>query len=165
MLRGQDAHVVVPEKPEALGEYFTKASYDGADFAAFEMTNGSGKKSRGASRTPWQVLDGFRLGGDVDDLDVWNEYELATKGKRALTTSRGLRDRLGVVPEISDEDVADAEIGNDDDTLFYVTDWSPVIAAPGLGAGILNAVAAGGLAMGLAFCREHGIATVGIGEK
>lgn len=149
---------VTPDTGEALGDYFTKSSYSFTG-AGFEMTATQSKRGRGeGSRTPWQLLDSARLTGDADDLDLWNEYELATKGKRALTFSRGLRDRLGIGAEATDEEIADEEVGDKFDTGFYVTDWSAVTRRAELGAQLLNVVTpAGNWAAGREFCRNNGI--------
>lgn len=154
------AQVLMPVRPnsEALGEYFTKSGYS-FDAAGWEMTSTQTKRARRSkSRTPWQLLDSARLLGDADDLDLWNEYEQATRGKRALTFSRGLRDLLGVGVEATDEQIADEEIGDRNDTGFYVSDWKPVTRNPALGAGLLNAVTpAGNWQAGRDFCAVNGI--------
>jgi hypothetical protein len=142
---------------EALGDYFAKSVYS-PESAAWEAASSSTKKGRKGSRTPWQLLDSARTTGDMDDLDLWNEYEVATKGKRALTFSRGLRDLLGVGAEVDDETIADAEVGDAADTGFYVADWKPVARNASLGAGLLNAVTpAGNWQAGRDFCRINGI--------
>lgn len=142
---------------DTLGEYFAKSEYS-VSGVAFEAASSSTKKGRKGSRTPWQLLDSVRTTGDADDLDLWNEYEKSTRGKRALTFSRGLRDRLGLGLEASDEAIAEAEVGDVYDTGFYVTDWSPVARNSALGAGLLNAVTpAGHWQDGRDFCRANGI--------
>jgi hypothetical protein len=154
------ANVLMPvdlSTGDTLGEYFAKSEYSAAG-VAFEAASSSTKKGRRGSRTPWQLLDGVRTTGDADDLDLWNEYEKSTRGKRALTFSRGLRDRLGLGLEASDEQIADAEVGDAYDTGFYVTDWTPVARNSALGAGLLNAVTpAGHWQDGRDFCRANGI--------
>lgn len=149
---------VTPGTAETLGDYFAKSVYS-HDAAAWELTSTQTKSGRKkGSRTPWELLDSARLMGDMDDLDLWNDYEVATKGKRALTFSRGLRDLVGLGKEASDEDIADAEVGDADDTGFRVLDWSPVASRPELGAGLLNAVTpAGNWAAGREFCRLNGL--------
>lgn len=142
---------------ETLGEYFAKSQYS-AESVAFEATSTQTKFAKGGGRTPWQLLESVRTSGDADDLDLWNEYEIAMKGKRALTYSRGLRDLLGVGQEATDEEIADAEVGDRDDTGFYVTDWGVIRQLPELGAGLLNAVTpAGNWSAGREYARLHGI--------
>lgn len=154
------ANVMMPvdlSTGDTLGDYFAKSEYSIAG-AAWEAASSSTKKGRNGSRTPWQLLDSVRLTGDADDLDLWNEYELALRGKRALTFSRGLRDRLGIGAEATDEQIAEAEVGDRFDTGFYVTDWAPIARDASLGAGLLNVVTpAGNWQAGRDFCRDHGI--------
>lgn len=154
--RVQDADV-------AFSDYFAKGVYDpsvarSAKSVGFEMTGSQTKNGRRGSRTPWQVLEDFGKTGDLADWDVFEEYEKASKGKRALVWSNGLKDRFGV-DEIEDEEIADEEVGDRDDTIFWVTDWGPIAADASLGGRLLGVVKAGGLSAGLAFCREHGIPT------
>jgi len=139
----------------AFGEYFTKSGWS-PEGAGFEMTGQQFKRGREGSRTAFELLNGV-MRGSADDLALWNEYERAMKGKRAMTWSRHLRDRLGVGSERTDEEIADDEVGDVDDTGFYVTDWEPVRCAPVLGGMLLDAVAAGGFDAGRAFCDTYGI--------
>jgi hypothetical protein len=96
--------------------------------------------------------------GDADALDLWHAWETGSKGKRALTWSRGLRARVGLDVEASDEDLAAAEVGTKADTGFVVVDWSPVKRLPVLGAQLLAAVDGGrNWQAGRALCHRHGI--------
>lgn len=157
LLDGQELHPVDFKSAAAqFSEYFTKAGWS-PEGVGFEMTAAQHKRARFGSRSVWQLLTGV-MAGDVDDLELWNHYEQATRGKRALTYSRGLRDLLGIGAEVDDETIADAEVGDVDDTGFYVTDWAPVRSQPALGAGLLNAVTpAGNWSAGRDFCRRYGI--------
>lgn len=162
--RGLDApldlgQVLMPVSPgsDALGDYFTKSQYT-PEGVAWEATSTQTKRGKQGSRTPWQLLDSARLSGDADDLDIWHEYETATRGKRALVWSRGLRNRIGLGTEATDEQVAAAEVGTAEDQGFSVTEWGAVTRRPDLGAGLLNAVTpAGDWTAGRAFCRANGI--------
>jgi len=148
----------------AFGEYFTKAAYKaperlpGADEVAWEVTGAQGKKGRqNGSRGIWEVLNGV-MAGDGDDLDLWHEYEEATRGKRALVWSRGLRSALGLDDEASDEDIAAEEVGHRDDTGFWILDWGNFRAQPALGPALLAAVGpAGDWEAGREFCRRYGV--------
>lgn len=148
---------VVPGTDAALGDYFAKAEYS-HQAAAWEATSTQTKKGRRGSMTPWQLLDLARESGDADALDLWNEYEQATRGKRALTFSRGLRDLVGLGTEATDEQIAEAEEGDRYDTGFHVADWTPIARRAELGAGLLNAVTpAGNWQAGREYARAHGI--------
>jgi hypothetical protein len=121
------------------------------------MTGAQHKRAKFGSRSSWELLHGI-MRGDAEELELWQAYEQATRGKRALTYSRGLRDLLGIGAEVDDETIADSEVGDRDDTGFYVTDWAPVRIQPALGAGLLNAVGpAGDWGAGRDFCRRYGI--------
>jgi len=144
-----------------MGDYFTKASYTGArvESVGWEMTSTQTKSRTRASgsRTPWEVLADV-AGGDADALDVWHEWEAGSKGKRALTWSRGLRARFGLGVEASDEDVAAVEVGTAADAGFVITDWSPIRERPVLGAQLLGVIGPGQRwADGRQFCRENEI--------
>lgn len=87
-----------------LGKLQDKKKWSaGAEIARFDA-----KKSRGGL-VPFELLD------DDSDLpewrraELWREYYLATKGRRAITWSRGLK-QMYVVPEVEDEEIlAEAE--------------------------------------------------------
>lgn len=159
----QHLHLVGGASAEdALGDYFTKASYMPTPLAVgFEMTHTQGKTSTRAksSRTPFGILRAVYEDGDADALDLWHEYERASKGKRALTWTRGLRALVDLDSEATDEEIVAEVIGFDQDTRFLITDWSPVRAEPRLGAELLGVLKGSGWATALAYCREHGIDT------
>jgi len=155
------AQVMMPVQlgsDDVLSDYFTKSSYT-AEGAGWELTSSQSKSGRKkTSRTPWQLLESARTTGDMDDLELWNEYELAMKGRRALTFSRGLRDLLGIGKEATDEQIAAEEIGDRDDTGFRVMNWEPIGRNAALGAGLLNAVTpAGNWSAGREYAAKHGI--------
>ena len=155
----QHLHLVVGDAGEPMGEYFTKASYTGArvESVGWEMTSTQTKSRTRAtgSRTPWEVLADV-AGGDADALDVWHAWEAGSKGKRALTWSRGLRARFGLGVEASDEDVAAVEVGTAADAGFVITDWAPIRERPVLGALLLGVIGPGQRwAEGRQFCREN----------
>lgn len=107
--RAQEVHLVQGDA-EPLAAYFTKATDLGvAQAVAVEFTRSASKSGRAAtSRTAWGILDGV-MSGDVEELRRWHEYERASRGRRQMTWSRGLRDRLDLSPELSDDEAAAAE--------------------------------------------------------
>lgn len=90
---------------EKVADYVAKS-------AAFELASAGTKRARGENRTPMQLLADVTALGLADDLAAWHEFEQATKGRRTLQWSLGLRDRLlGDVPELSDEQAAESNDG------------------------------------------------------
>lgn len=74
--------------------------------AGAEMTRSDVKTGRGSSVTPFQLLD------DLPDYDeqtrarLWREFYLVSKGRRAITWSRGLKERC-LIAEVTDADILD----------------------------------------------------------
>lgn len=91
----------------ALSEYLTKV--DGGWSAGLELSRSDLKKSPGRF-TPMQLLGEFATTGETRMRALWLEYERATRGKRAIVWSPGLRKRLlGIEVEASDEELAASE--------------------------------------------------------
>lgn len=81
--------------------------------AALELANGNGKTARNGNRTPMQLLADVVGYGLARDHARWREYEQATRGRRQMSWSNGLRRRLipELGPEVSDEDAAASDDG------------------------------------------------------
>lgn len=141
---GQDAKLIAGAADSDLARYFTKAVHGGTDSEriALEFTAAQTKavRSEHGTRPVWALLDAVHLDGDADALDLWREWERASKGRRQLTWSQGLRDRLGLTAERTDEEIAEQEIGSSDDDLVWITSagwsrvndlrlWVPILAA------------------------------------
>jgi len=160
-IQAQHLHRIEGDAGEVLGDYFTKAVYQpSSEGVAWEMTSTQTKSSTRAkdSMTPWDLLRDVYENGDADSFDAWGEWERASKGKRALTWSRGLRARVGLDVEATDEEIAAAEVGSKDDIGFIITDWAPVRANPRLGALLLSEIGTGkNWEAGRRFCRLHEI--------
>lgn len=85
-----------------------------------EVTRADMKTARGEHRVPFQIL-ASAAGGNEADLRLWHEFEQATKGRKCITWSRGLRDIVRavmpdlrepgpwLVDELTDEEVAALE--------------------------------------------------------
>lgn len=113
LARAQDMQLVA-DAADPLAAYFTKQTDSTPDDLARELTQSAAKV--GKTRSPWRILDGVAA-GDADELALWHEYEKASKGRRQMTWSRGLRDRLGLNEPLSDQEAADLEAGDASDTL------------------------------------------------
>jgi len=94
-----------------VAQYLSKLQ-DGAGAATkgigAEMVRFDFKSGRGGSLTPFELLDSERAEDDDDDRArraLWWEYFKATKGRRAITWSRGLREMLAMTgPEFDKTD-------------------------------------------------------------
>ena len=127
----------------------------GADLEAIPAWVEEGRRRRASARLPpfsaplrrrpgFEILDDFRWTGDDDDRVLWREYEHATKGRQAITWSKGLRQLLAVT-ERTDEEIAAEEIGGEDLAVIHGDDWRRIVQIPGLTGLILDQVERGGL--------------------
>lgn len=92
-----------------------------------EMSRSDLKQGRRAlHRTPQAILRDFDATGDADDLRLWNEYERATKGRRALTWGRGLKARLAI-EEVSDEEIVAEQVGGEVLDVLNRAEWGFVL--------------------------------------
>ena len=123
---------------EAVASYQVKATYERA---AYELTGNAGKDARMGNRTPWGILRAFVQNGDCADLALWQEWEAGSKGRRALTWSRGLRALLALDAERADDEIAEDEsqgavlVG-----LVAKDDWAKVCAMRHAPARLLEAL-------------------------
>lgn len=109
------------------GFYLTKGSrYVSTDALAAEVAFGSSKKGRKGSRAPFQILDTIRVAFDTvagsqrsarRDRALWVEWEQASRGRRQIAWSAGLREDLKV--EILDDQEA-AELDNGGDVVAEI---------------------------------------------
>ncbi|MEI2733006.1 MAG: protein rep [Dermatophilaceae bacterium] len=93
--------VSLDEAGSSINRYFVKNGWDAAD----ELARGASKKGRRGNRTPMGILHDIRTGGLLDDVELWNEWEQVSHGRRQMTWSRGVRALLGLVV-VSDNEVA-----------------------------------------------------------
>ncbi|MCP4967945.1 MAG: hypothetical protein GY926_22260 [bacterium] len=95
---------VIPISGEAgIAAYLNKIHY--------ELTRGDLKRGRWGSRSAWQIGMDAAETGDASDIRAWEEYVVATKGRRMLRASRELVACCGkpVTADVSDEDLAAVE--------------------------------------------------------
>ena len=123
---GLDARWIDAGDDSAVSEYLSKATYDGALRAGFELARGGQKKAGGA--TPFEMLanvcenldnadDAVLQVRATADLARWWEWEEASKFRRQMTWSRGFRDFLMLEDEATDEEIA-AEDGTTSETVI-----------------------------------------------
>lgn len=99
--------VVSPVTGSEVGQYLAKCQdgLGGEWSPAHELTRGDLKKSRGQSVTPFGLLERIAE-GCPRSLAIWREWEQASKGRRAIEWSRGLRDLLEL-DEVTDQEAAE----------------------------------------------------------
>ena len=140
--------------------YLSKAApYASAEALGRELMGAWTKGARGVWSTvpAWRIAETFAATGEVDLLDRWHEYERASKGRRQVTWSRGLRDLLELEPEKSDEQVAAEEVGTVDLLRLDRFAWRMVLAQPWPTSRLLDVLDKKGLEGLQAFLDAHGI--------
>lgn len=69
---------------------------------------------------------------------LWLEFEKATKGRRAIEWSRGLRDELQLGEELTDEELAQEDVDGDLVLTLDRVQWRRLCAVPGATARLLD---------------------------
>jgi hypothetical protein len=126
-----------------VAEYLAKGHYEEVNnapvaveqpgrTAALELASIS-KQARGANRTPFQILAAFVANGEAADAELWREWENGSKGRRAITWSRGARDALVPDVEQTDEELA-CETDGDGIVVaeLRLSDWPQLVKRPEL---------------------------------
>lgn len=106
----------VDERGQVVAQYLAKLQDDhttrwgvGAEMARSDVKNG-----RGDNLVPFQLLDSQAAEDELDDEArrfMWVEYVEATRGRRAITWSRGLKARFQV-DEVTDEEILDDTVAS-----------------------------------------------------
>jgi hypothetical protein len=122
LMQGQDLRLLDGAADQQLSRYFTKAVHQNKRIG-LELTSTQTKTARAIYKTysVWRFLDDVIDNGDADALDHWHEFQRASKGRRQLTWSKGIRERLNLRAEKSDEDIAVEELGTKDNDLVLIT--------------------------------------------
>lgn len=108
---------------------YSALTWDAAGGVALEVSRADLKAGRAGNRTAFQLLahivGSVELTGEVPalELDLWLEWEAASRGRRQAGWSPGLRDRLGLGAELSDDELAAVELGSAvDDVVAFTSD-------------------------------------------
>lgn len=129
----------------------------GLEMTRHDLKKGRETDSRGrgidAHRHPFQVLADFARTGDMDDLDIWHEWERAIKGHQAITWSRGLKAILGVA-ERTDEEIAEEEQGGEELALIGHDEWRAVTRTRGAAIRVLELAESAGAQAVYAYLSE-----------
>lgn len=138
---GIDLRPVMPG--DQLADYFAKGTYTTASAAAYEVTGSHSKKAGKGGRTPFELLGAVVEQGDADALDLWHEWERASKGRRQLTWSRGLRALLALEVEKTDQQlVDDADLTGTEEASIGKRGWKWIAKNPQRVCDLLEAVEA-----------------------
>jgi hypothetical protein len=137
LLKGSDWQIVGNDLDGTkLGKYLAKGA--GASGAiALELTQTQSKIARGrySTESHWTLLKDGPVNGEIHALRLWREWERASKGRRQMTWSRDLRKLLGInIEERTDEEIASEELGNESDTVVWITrpGWAWMVSHPAL---------------------------------
>jgi len=120
-------------RPCRIAEYLTKLG--------LELTSpGRTKRGKGNQRTPMQIAYDFAERRDERDAELWRDYCDAMFGAKMLTWSRGLRKRLGLGEEATDEElVEEQEAAAEVVLLIEGREWDELRDVPGGRARVLEA--------------------------
>lgn len=121
---GLDIRLVGAGQGDEMGDYFAKQTYAPDLGAGWELAGGSGKRGRGGNRTPFGLLLAVVEEGDAEALDLWHEWEKASKGRRQMTWARGFRASLDLEAERTDQELAEAaELEGEVLVLIPAKEW------------------------------------------
>jgi uncharacterized membrane protein len=134
LLIGQDWHVVRGDQAaDEVAGYLLKMAEDPAFSLGGELAYSSPGRARASLKTlpPFALLEELSQTGESHLLALWHEWESASKGKRQIGYSRGLRERYGV-EEVEDQAIVDEAIGTDADDLVAWTraGWKELVKVP-----------------------------------
>jgi hypothetical protein len=161
LLIGQDWHIVRGDQAaDEVAGYLLKMAEDPAFALGGELAYSSPGRARAGLKTvpPFALLERLAQTGEADLLDLWHEWETASKGKRQIGYSRGLRERYGVV-EIEDQAIVDEAIGSVEDDLvaWSRSGWRELVKVPEHMSRLLDLAESGGTPAVTAALDEWGI--------
>lgn len=123
-----------------VADYITKIA---APSVVLELTGDVGKVAHLGSRNVWQ-LAADAVAGDPESLRLWHEFEQVTRGRRAVGWTRGLRDRVGLGAELTDEQIVDETEAHDEQVaIVSARTWAATRAVPHLRGELLDLADAG----------------------
>lgn len=104
----------VDKKGKILGKYLSKIQDEGMAKtekwdASAELARADVKNGRDGHFVPFELLDKEHPFPAPQRRRLWGEYVEYTRGRRAITWSRGLKDRYDVVEKTDDEIIEDTE--------------------------------------------------------
>lgn len=118
---GFDLVPVKPDETSTVGEYVSKVGY--------ELAVADSKLGRGeGQRHPFAIARDASQTGDTADIKLFREWITASKGRRAITWSQGLRDRLLSTDERTDEELASEIAEGENVAGVEPTLWNQILA-------------------------------------
>ena len=169
---------LVRRNAAAVGVYVSKVQEGKAPVkvgVASELARGDMKQARGegrikrgagsvaAHRTPFQILADFGTDGAAEDLDLWHEFQEATKGRSAIRWSRGLRALLlPDVEEMTDDEITEETKGGESLGVLTSALYRAVARQPYGEAYLIAAAEAGGLDGIRRYVRSLGLSDAGV---
>ncbi|MCQ1582604.1 hypothetical protein [Streptomyces parvus] len=160
--KGVDVTAATREKAGAVGKYVIKLQEGGN--LAMEMTRADLKVARGQKGKTALELAAVAASGNEKALELWHEFEFATRGMQCLTWSKGLRERLADLVELDDRE--DDEIPEEEtaDTpekpsllITRAAWWKSIVPVYGARPDIMHAGEVGGLPGVLAVLDKLGL--------
>lgn len=104
------AHGVSVATLKQKADYIAKQGKDTSNWTLDkEMTKGHIKRGGKEGMTPFDLLRAYRDTKEEKYKRLFVEYSQTFRGTRQLVWSRGLRDRLDLAPEITDEEAANTQ--------------------------------------------------------
>lgn len=148
LLVGQDWHLVEGDQgADEVAGYLLKLGEDPGFALGGELAYSQPGRARAGLKTtpPFALLDRLVRTGEVEALELWHEWERASKGKRQIGWSRGLRERYGV-EEVEDQAIVDEAIGTDEDDLvaWSRAGWRELVRVPERMSRLLDLAESGG---------------------
>ena len=112
-------HGLTLQGAENASEYLSKFQ------TAMELTASMNKQAKQKNRNQWEILHDANL-GDARSKALFFEYAKATKGKRQLAWTKGLKDKFGI-DDLTDEEVNELEEVKEEEIIsqkFIDIDWN-----------------------------------------
>jgi hypothetical protein len=131
-----------------LARYVTKLQ-EGSEIQSgigHELTRMDLKRGRVGRMLPLDLLADFGNTGDMESLELWNEYCTAMKGKNTVRIPQRLRLLFLPKKEKTDEEIAREEIGGTEVVRFAGWFHDKIASVSGLEGKVLSALDTGGFA-------------------
>lgn len=143
-VHGYDVQLV-DKDGKVLSAYLGKFQDEGKSKTALgaEMARSDIKAGYGSSIVPFELLDDENPYKSQSAM-LWQEFVETTKGRRAITWSKGLRDLLRLEEEATDEEIIEQDEAEFSETVFLIPSLHyRIMYRNGLLADVLDLVEAG----------------------